>query len=169
MCVAEDEDDESGPTEPHYYDGEYKNGKRTGLGEMTYPNGDRYHGQWQDGKKHGEGTYTYKNKDGADDIYSGTWVSDVKEGKGYYEFGADGSMMIGTWEKGTIVEGEWRFKDGGSYTGVFKNGKPTGNGTFKLANGYMQSGAYIAEEVVKEEGEEPETILSWKGDGVTQL
>ena len=90
---ADEEEDEGEPKEPHYYDGEYKNGKRTGLGEMTFPNGDRYHGMWQDGKKHGEGTYTYKNKDGSDDIYSGTWVSDVKEGKGYYEFGADGSMV----------------------------------------------------------------------------
>jgi hypothetical protein len=77
--------------------------------------------------------------------------------------------MIGTWEKGSIVEGEWRFKDGGSYTGIFKNGKPTGNGTFNLANGYTQSGAYISEDVVDPDDESNvTTVLSWEGAAISQ-
>ena len=47
----------------------------------------------------------------------------MKEGKGYYEFGADGSMMIGTWEKGTIVERWW---NGAKWQWVDHDMPPTG-------------------------------------------
>jgi hypothetical protein len=69
------------------YEGSWSNGKRSGIGKMFYPNGDRYHGTlrtcgfvfsigvtvpcvygdasglWANNKPNGEGTYFYANGD----------------------------------------------------------------------------------------------------------
>lgn len=42
------------------FEGNYKDGKRAGVGKMTYPNGDEYTGEWKDNAMEGEGTYIYK-------------------------------------------------------------------------------------------------------------
>lgn len=44
------------------------------------------------------------------DIYSGTWSIGRKSGQGVYQFGADESVMNGTWVDGAITEGKWGFK-----------------------------------------------------------
>jgi len=36
------------------YEGEFREGKRHGVGMYRYSNGDVYEGQWMKGKKHGE-------------------------------------------------------------------------------------------------------------------
>ena len=89
------------------YEGEYKDGKRDGVGTMTYPNGDVYTGEWKESKMHGVGTYKYK---ASDDIYSGAYVEGLKEGAGTYEFGKCKSKLDGTWEGGTFKEGECNLK-----------------------------------------------------------
>ena len=38
------------------YIGGRKNGKKHGLGKMTYANGNVYEGEWKDNKKHGKGS-----------------------------------------------------------------------------------------------------------------
>ena len=35
------------------YEGEMKNGQRSGLGHMRYGTGGAYRGDWKDGKRHG--------------------------------------------------------------------------------------------------------------------
>lgn len=42
------------------YEGDYRDGKKAGMGKMTYPNGDEYTGEWKDNVMEGEGTYIYK-------------------------------------------------------------------------------------------------------------
>lgn len=42
------------------YEGSYVDGKKAGVGKMTYPNGDVYTGQWKNNVMEGEGTYVYK-------------------------------------------------------------------------------------------------------------
>jgi hypothetical protein len=37
------------------YEGTYKDGRRHGVGKMTYPNGDTYQGEWVDGNPGGTG------------------------------------------------------------------------------------------------------------------
>ena len=32
------------------YEGNYKDGQKSGVGRMTYPNGDEYEGEWLDNK-----------------------------------------------------------------------------------------------------------------------
>jgi hypothetical protein len=82
-------DGEDEPKEICRYSGAYDNGKRQGLGKMTFPDGSYYHGMWENNKKCGEGTYKYVNGD----VYSGTWVDDVKSGNGAYEFASDKSQV----------------------------------------------------------------------------
>ena len=45
------------------YIGEFKEGKRHGLGVFTYKNGNKYVGDFLDGNMHGQGTFTYPNGD----------------------------------------------------------------------------------------------------------
>ena len=73
------------------------------------------------------------------------------------------SKLDGTWEGGTFKEGEWQFKDAGSYVGTFaKDGQPIGPGkyNFLTATGDLitQEGAYEPDGEVPEaaEGEEAE-------------
>ena len=54
---AGEEDEE--PKEKAVYEGQYKDGKRTGTGSMRYPNKDEYTGEWKENKMHGTGTYKY--------------------------------------------------------------------------------------------------------------
>jgi hypothetical protein len=159
--VGEDEDP-AGATVIATYDGAYVDGKKNGVGKMTFRNGDVYHGEWVDNKMEGEGTYTYaKTKD----IYSGSWVGGLKSGQGVYEYGGDKSKMSGKWDNGAFVSGEWVLQGCGTYKGTFANGKPVGAGGFEFASGITQSGEYLVKPV--EEGAEPsEEPPTWRGDPV---
>jgi len=160
---AEEDGDE--PVVKATYTGDYWNGKKQGVGKMTFPNGDIFHGQWKDNQMNGEGTYIYK---ATGDIFTGTFVDGVKVGSGAYQFGADSSVMKGNWVEGSITEGTWEFKDGSVYKGVFKNGKPYQNGTFTLPNGTTQKGEYVWT-VADEEDEEAPPVITWKGASVVTV
>jgi len=41
------------------YDGNWKDGKKSGQGVMNFVNGDKYDGQWKDDKMNGHGTTMY--------------------------------------------------------------------------------------------------------------
>ena len=142
------------------YSGAYDNGKRQGLGKMTFPDGSYYHGMWEDNKRCGEGTYKYVNGD----AYSGTWAEDFKSGNGAYEFSSDKSQFVGVWESGKITSGKWVFIDGGSYSGRFIDGQPVGDGAFVFSNGeevtHTQEGVFE----LKSTGEDDAVKeLTWKG------
>ena len=56
----------------------------TGRGVATYPNGDIYDGDFKEGHRTGKGTYTYSSKgtEEAKDTYVGDWVKNKKHGIG---------------------------------------------------------------------------------------
>lgn len=43
-------EDDEGPSERARYEGNYKDGIRSGFGKMTFPSGDIYEGEWLDNK-----------------------------------------------------------------------------------------------------------------------
>ena len=153
-------DEDSGEAkEVAKYEGAYADGKKNGIGKMTYPNKDEYTGEWKDNKMDGEGTYKYAK---TNDIYSGAWVAGIKSGQGVYEYGADKSKLNGTWESGAFVSGDWVLDGCATFKGAFANGKPSGPGSFEFASGITQTGEYVAKAV--EEGEEPsEEPPTWVG------
>lgn len=120
---------------------------------------------WEADKFHGEGSYFYLNGD----IYSGTWQRGIKQGEGVLMYAADDSQIIGRWEKGTFVAGKWVLKDGTSWHGTFKRGKPLGAGIFYFPNATMQEGEYV-QEGTPEEGEEEDPTVElktvWKGGAI---
>lgn len=118
---------------------------------------------WEGDKLHGEGTYYY----GSGDIYSGAWVRGVRQGEGVLMMAADESQLVGRWEKGAFVAGKWLMKDGTSWHGAFKRGRPLGRGVFYFPNGTMQEGEYVREgdpaEAEVEEDPAVELKTVWKG------
>ena len=147
------------------FEGNYKDGLKTGFGKMVYPNGDIYEGEWFENAMQGEGSYTYKKNN---DSFVGSWFAGKKHGQGTYYFGADSSQMTGTWENGQILDGSWTLQNCAVYTGEFKLGRPYGNGKFDFASGLSQSGAYeefkVEDEEEPAEGDPPKPPnVEWKG------
>ena len=144
------------------FEGQYKEGRKDGIGKLLLPNGDKYHGAFSADKFEGEGTYFSANGD----IYSGGWKAGVKTGEGALMFAKDESQLVGTWAKGHMVAGKWVWKDGTSWHGTFKGSQPLGRGVFYFPNGLMQDGEYVT---VGEagEGEEEDAALKteWRGAG----
>jgi radial spoke head protein 1 len=149
-----------GKTPTVKYEGQYVEGKKSGIGKLLLPNGEKYHGMWANDKFHGEGTYYYSSGD----IYSGNWNRGVKHGQGVFISTKDDSQLVGQWEKGAFVAGTWIWKDGTSWHGPFKDGKPLGKGVFYFPNGMSQEGEYIQEG----DAEDPDAELkySWKGESL---
>lgn len=81
------------------YDGEWKDGKRSGRGTHEYTNGNSYVGEWKDGKRNGHGAYTWSN--GA--TYVGEWKDGKPNGQGTANY-ADGSRFVGEFEDGRRTE-----------------------------------------------------------------
>ena len=144
------------------YEGQFKDGKRTGQGTYTWLSGSVYEGQWKDNEQHGLGTKSWANgdvyegqfKDGKKtgqgtwasshgDVYEGQWKDDIKHGQGTY-----------TWPSGNVYEGQWKdnephgigtksWANGDVYEeGDWRNGKRNGLGTFTLSDGDVYEGQW---------------------------
>ncbi len=144
------------------YEGAYFEGRKEGVGKMTFPNGEKYHGMWEADRFMGDGTYFYSNGD----IYSGGWHRGIRQGEGVLMYKADESQLVGRWERGSFVSGKWVMKDGTSWHGPFKAGKPLGRGIFYFTNGTMQEGEYVQEGEADGDGMDDaaaELKITWKG------
>ena len=86
-------DEEEGFKKVATYYGNYADGKKHGLGKMTFPNGDVYHGEWKENKMEGSGKFVWA--DGR--TYEGLWENNQAHGKGVF-----------TWKDGRRYEGEYK-------------------------------------------------------------
>ena len=119
-----------------WYFGEFKNGKKHGLGEYHAADGSYYYGRYVNDLKDGTDVVTFELSDGSmfkgecryvfasGSVYSGDFVKDKRTGYGIF-----------TWSSGEKYEGEFKndlfngqgtyyFSDPNmpSYSGVFENG-----------------------------------------------
>jgi len=70
-----------GDKETHpIYKGDVENGKPSGLGVITFPDGSKFVGEYKDGKKNGQGTETYPSGS----MYVGEWKDGRKHDLGTY-------------------------------------------------------------------------------------
>jgi radial spoke head protein 1 len=141
-------EDEEAPPKTAKYEGDFRLGKKYGMGQMVYPDGAVYNGSWVDDKRSGNGSYTYPNGD----VFSGTWADDKKEGPGSYYYAENKSQLVGEWKANTYVNGKWVHADNTSYHSQWSNNVPKGDGIFYFAkSGNQLDGTYVEEKTEDEE------------------
>ena len=117
------------------YIGATLNGKRDGIGKLTYNDGDIYDGEWKNDQKEGKGIYKWGKGKWEGDIYDGEWKNGQQEGKGIYKF-IIGDIYDGEWKNGQQEgKGVLKFKSGDIYDGEWKNDQREGKGVFKFKSG----------------------------------
>jgi len=81
------------------FEGEFKAGKRHGIGQQVFSNGDIYSGGWKDGMMHDRGSYHFANGDQLE----GTWREGRYDGPAYLHC-ADGSVSRRVYEDGVLLK-----------------------------------------------------------------
>ncbi|MBT6673933.1 MAG: hypothetical protein HOB02_01790, partial [Proteobacteria bacterium] len=66
--------------EEQIFVGEFKEGRKTGLGTLTWASGDKYVGEFKEGKRTGQGSYSWA----IGDKYVGGYQDDKKHGQGSF-------------------------------------------------------------------------------------
>lgn len=148
------------------YQGEWKDGKKSGFGTMAFANYDIYEGDWEDDKMNGVGTYRFWDKkldkftsryvgtfkDGARNgagrmvypdrsEYHGMWQNNMRTGEGIRIF-ANGDCFHGLWKFNKIVRGVLALKNGDKYDGEFKDGLFEGYGKYFWKDGSWYEGTW---------------------------
>lgn len=81
-----------------FYQGQFHNGKKHGIGVKVWANGDRYEGGFREDMKEGLGRYSWGAKSRwAGDSYVGEYRNDKRYGQGVYEW-ANGDRYEGLWK-----------------------------------------------------------------------
>jgi hypothetical protein len=115
------------------YEGEFKAGKRHGIGTITVLTGFKYSGGWIDDKFSGNGKVTFSNGE----QYVGQTANGMLNGRGTYTW-PSGQKYTGNYVndkqsgQGTLI-----YADGRKYIGSFSNNLFDGNGAFYDAKGVL--------------------------------
>jgi len=134
-------------------------GERSGEGEASYPNGDKYKGGFAGGLRSGFGTFTYATQpppeEGEDPkppagVYEGHWKAGERSGVGVMTF-SSGAKYHGSWSAGKF-EGQgtmFYHPSGDIYTGNWKAGRKHGMGTYICKeSGARATGTWVAGKLV---------------------
>jgi hypothetical protein len=143
------------------YVGEFRNGRQSGEGELTFPDGRRYRGGFADGEFHGKGRYeltggeafegdfernqftgsgTHTRGDGA--RHEGRFANFRADGPGKFT-DAHGTVYEGTFAAGELNgAGRVTAKDGTRYEGELRRWTFHGRGELRFANGDVYSGGF---------------------------
>ena len=134
----------------------------SGVGQVTWPNGDVYDGTLSKGLRQGKGLFIWANGQ----RFEGDWVQDTPSGKGKLQFAngnrfegdvvagipqgmgrmqyASGDEYSGRFYAGLPEgRGAYRWKDGQNFDGEWKAERPNGTGTLKFANGNVFEGQVV--------------------------
>jgi hypothetical protein len=120
------------------YEGNYVEGKRSGLGRYSWLNGDEYFGNWDDGDMEGYGCFTWATGD----VYKGQWRNNKMHGQGYKK-NLDGSSIQGNFANskanGTCIK---KYSSGDRYVGQYKNDMKEGYGEYIWYDGCIYFGEW---------------------------
>ncbi|XP_067873266.1 MORN repeat-containing protein 1-like isoform X2 [Heterodontus francisci] len=122
------------------YVGEMKQQLRDGFGLYVYPNSFfQYEGEWKNGKKHGIGKFLMK--DGS--YYEGEFVNGEMEGNGFRYWASSGNEYSGQFTQGEIHGyGVKKYLDGSQYEGEFHFGARAGHGALTDGEGQVYRGSF---------------------------
>ena len=146
-------------TDGRSYQGQLKNGRKTGLGTHIWADGLRYEGNWVEDVQTGRGKLLFVNGD----TYEGDFVANERTGQGVFRQKSGNTYTgqwlrgqrdgngIEEWTNGQRYEGAWkanrkegiglmRFADGGTYEGPWVNDQATGQGDIVFASGDVYTG-----------------------------
>lgn len=141
------------------YTGNFKNNTLEGYGYCLWTEGNYYIGEWANGEINGQGIYYYK--DGTKDVgdwkntklqnsnyKSGCVSGDCENGYGTYIWGPEtkwpGQKYTGYWKNGERTgQGTYYYSDGAKYTGNFQGNSLTGQGSYFWNNGDKYEGDWI--------------------------
>mmetsp|Transcript_5894 Transcript_5894/g.9556 ORF Transcript_5894/g.9556 Transcript_5894/m.9556 type:complete len:299 (+) Transcript_5894:2437-3333(+) len=117
-----------------------KNNRLDGEGLIHFKNGDKYEGDFKDGQRSGKGTMTYLDR--SQDLngyglneptkmtYTGQFKHNKRNGKGVLYHDRDGTKYEGTWNNDEKAYGKQTIMPGGNiYTGPFFKGHFHGIGS----------------------------------------
>jgi len=120
------------------HEGNYRQGKRDGLGVFLWANGDKYSGHFKQGVMHGYGRFEWVTGD----VYNGDFCEGKAEGDGFKIY-ADGRKSYGMFsnslEHGWIKE---TWPDGDSYNGFVEENQISGYGCFDWLKGDRYEGQW---------------------------
>lgn len=127
-------------TDKSFYIGNWKDSKKHGFGIFVWEDGTRYEGGWKEDKYDGFGRKAWENKD----VYEGNWLDDKKHGHGIYIWGS-GDKYEGQWESDIQSgEGTMLWAGGDKYVGGFKNNMFEGKGVYFYEVGDRYEGEWKA-------------------------
>ena len=115
-----------------YYQGQYLNNKKNGIGFYRWPDGTTYEGEWENNKMNGYGIFTYFD----DRAYSGKINNGYMNGVGIFKW-KNGNYYFGEYEKdvkngfGIYI---WEKKPLNAFCGFFVNGVRDGIGMRIIRN-----------------------------------
>uniref|UniRef100_A0A8C9T387 MORN repeat-containing protein 4 n=1 Tax=Scleropages formosus TaxID=113540 RepID=A0A8C9T387_SCLFO len=120
-----------------------RSGMTLTRGSFTYSNGEEYHGEWKEGRRHGLGQLKFS--DGT--CYTGQFENGLFNGCGVLAF-PDGSRYEGDFVQGKFQGvGVFSRFDGMKFEGEFKSGRVEGYGNTLLAtlkNDCSQNSSHLA-------------------------
>ena len=122
------------------YDGDWREDKKNGKGEIIYKDGTKYKGEFRNNNFDGDGEMKWK--DGT--YYKGNFYNNTLHGIGFLQ-GANNHLYYGNFDKGFYHgEGEFKWINGDNndiiYKGNYTNGKKDGKGKLTLKNGDTYDG-----------------------------
>lgn len=122
------------------YEGEFKQGRATGVGVMKFRDGEVHTGTFVDAKLDGHGSIFYADQS----RYEGDMRMGKESGIGKLEF-ADGAVYEGAFVASYFQgKGKIKYADGGTYEGDFLAGHAHGTGTMVYSNGNQYVGQFIS-------------------------
>jgi len=114
------------------FEGEWKDGKKEGVGRMWWNNGDRYIGDWKNDAKDGFGYMIWEHGD----QYEGPWKQDLRHGPNSYYTYLNGGVFKGSYTNDERHgEGSFIWPDGDCFKGTWQSGGRKGKGTLILKDG----------------------------------
>ena len=118
--------------------GEFRAGRITGQGLLTWPNGDVYNGEFVDGERTGRGEYAWHS--GA--VYIGPFLAGRAHGEGIYTY-ADGRVYQGRFASGRKQGlGALEWPGGNRYEGAFNADQRHGLGHLRWRDGTFYRGSF---------------------------
>jgi hypothetical protein len=128
------------------YDGEFKDGEKSGKGTYTCPDGQKYEGDFLKGEKYGRGTQKWTNGQ----RYMGDWIKGKRHGEGKQSWPTEewkaGPIWQkeGTWENDEFISGKgfWILDGGDTYEGEYSQGAWNGTGKYIWASGDSYEGGF---------------------------